>query len=241
MKKKVEIVPINQNDIKSRMLVVRNQAVLLDRDVAALYQVETREVNQAVRNNPEKFPEGFVWELDGAETEALRSKILTLDTNPGRGHHSKHGYKVFTERGLYMLATILKEGELDRKVVYAKFAYTTRHGAIDGKTQIKEVGLYNLDVIISVGYRVKSIQGTRFRQWATRILREMLLNRLEEVREISKLKHRMDAAENDIKQIKGGMNYLVQQLSEPPLEPPRRRIGFGADDKPADKPYAKRC
>lgn len=108
MKKMPEIVPIGQNDIKSRMLVVRNQAVLLDRDVAALYQVETREVNQAVRNNPEKFPEGFVWELDGAETEALRSKILTLDTNPGRGHHSKHGYKVFTERGLYMLATILK-------------------------------------------------------------------------------------------------------------------------------------
>ena len=60
MKKKVEIVPINQNDIKSRMLVVRNQAVLLDRDVAALYQVQTREINQAVRNNPEKFPEGFV-------------------------------------------------------------------------------------------------------------------------------------------------------------------------------------
>ena len=139
------------------------------------------------------------------------------------------------------IANIFKEGELDRKVVYAKFAYTTRHGAIDGKTQIKEVGLYNLDVIISVGYRVKSIQGTRFRQWATRILREMLLNRLEEVREISKLKHRMDAAENDIKQIKGGMNYLVKQLSEPPPEPPRRRIGFGADDKPADKPYAKGC
>ena len=108
MRKMPEIVPIGQNDIKSRMLVVRNQAVLLDRDVAALYQVETREVNQAVRNNHEKFPEGFVWELDGAETEALKSKILTLDTNPGRGHHSKHGYKVFTERGLYMLATILK-------------------------------------------------------------------------------------------------------------------------------------
>ena len=85
MKKKVEIVPISQNDIKSRMLVVRNQAVLLDRDVAALYQVETREVNQAVRNNPEKFPEGFVWELDESETEVLRSKILTLEQNHGRG------------------------------------------------------------------------------------------------------------------------------------------------------------
>ncbi len=137
------------------------------------------------------------------------------------------------------IANIFKEGELEKEVVYAKFAYTTRHGAIDGKTQIKEVGLYNLDVIISVGYRVKSIQGTRFRQWATRVLREMLLNRVEEVREIAKLKHRMDAAESDIKQIKGGMNYLVKQLSAP-SDPPRRRIGFGGDDDTSTKPYGKK-
>ena len=93
------------------------------------------------------------------------------------------------------IANIFKEGELEREVVYAKFAYTTRHGAIDGKTQTKEVGLYNLDVVISVGYRVKSIQGTRFRQWATRILREMLLNRLDEIKRIAKLERRMDSAE----------------------------------------------
>ena len=93
MKKKVEIVPISQNDIKSRMLVVRNQAVLLDRDVAALYQVETREVNQAVRNNPEKFPEGFVWELDESETEVLRSKILTLDKSNGKVRYSKYNFR----------------------------------------------------------------------------------------------------------------------------------------------------
>ena len=137
------------------------------------------------------------------------------------------------------IANIFKEGELDKEVVYAKFAYTTRHGAIDGKTQIKEIGLYNLDVIISVGYRVKSKQGTRFRQWATRILREMLLNRLDEIKRIAKLERRMDAAEGDIKQIKGGMNYLVQQLSAPP-DPPRRRIGFGGDDDTSTKPYGKK-
>ena len=73
------------------------------------------------------------------------------------------------------IGNIFKEGELDRKVVYAKFAYTTRHGAIEGKTQTKEVGLYNLDVVISVGYRVKSVQGTRFRQWATQVLKDYLL------------------------------------------------------------------
>ena len=136
------------------------------------------------------------------------------------------------------IANVFREGELDREVVYAKISYTTRHGAINGKTQIKEVGLYNLDVIISVGYRVKSIQGTRFRQWATRILREMLLNRLDEVKRIAKLERRMDSAEGDIKQIKGGMSYLVQQLSAPP-DPPRRRIGFGNDGDTLSKPYGK--
>ena len=124
------------------------------------------------------------------------------------------------------IKNIFKEGELDEKVVYAKFAYTTRHGAIAGKTQTKEIGYYNLDVVISVGYRVKSIEGTRFRQWATRILREMLLKRLEDMREIAKLKRRVDVVEGDIKQIKGGMNYLVKQLSGP--DTPRRKIGFGA-------------
>ena len=68
----------------------------------------TRVVNQAVKNNPDKFPAGYVVELTLEEIKVLRSKILTLETNPGKGHHSKHGYKVFTERGLYMLATILK-------------------------------------------------------------------------------------------------------------------------------------
>ena len=134
---------------------------------------------------------------------------------------------------------IFKEGELVREVVCAKFAHTTPHGAVKGKSQIQEVVLYNLDVIISVGYRVKSLQGTRFRQWATRILREMLLNRLDEVKRIGNLERRMDAVEGDIKQIKGGMNYLVQQLSAPP-DPPRKRIGFGGGFASPAKPYGKK-
>ena len=134
---------------------------------------------------------------------------------------------------------IFKEGELVREVVCAKFAHTTPHGAVKGKSQIQEVVLYNLDVVISVGYRVKSLQGTRFRQWATRILREMLLNRLDEVKRIGNLERRMDAVEGDIKQIKGGMNYLVQQLSAPP-DPPRKRIGFNNGGPSSTKPYGKK-
>ncbi|MBQ6225165.1 MAG: virulence RhuM family protein [Bacteroidaceae bacterium] len=67
---------------------------------------------------------------------------------------------------------IFKENELDKEMVCRKFRHTTPHGAIEGKSQTQEVQLYNLDVIISVGYRVKSKQGTRFRQWATERLAE---------------------------------------------------------------------
>ena len=110
--------------------------------------------------------------------------------------------------------------DLDRDSVYAKFAYT----ASDGKTY--QVAFFNLDVIISVGYRVKSIQGTRFRQWATRMLRDLLLRRYEDARRIDRLETRVDGMEQEIKQIKGGMNYLVKQLSAPSKPTKRRQIGF---------------
>jgi len=70
---------------------------------------------------------------------------------------------------------IFNEGELDEELVCANFAHTTQHGAIKGKTQTQNVKLYNLDVIISVGYRVKSHQGTKFRQWATARLKEYIV------------------------------------------------------------------
>ena len=127
---------------------------------------------------------------------------------------------------------VFNEGELPREGFVQILHKTSEVGG-------RPITLYNLDVIISVGYRVKSIQGTRFRQWATRVLREMLFNRLDEVKRIGNLERRMDAVENDIKQIKGGMNYLVQQLSAPP-DPPRKRIGFGGDDGTSTKPYGKK-
>jgi prophage maintenance system killer protein len=73
------------------------------------------------------------------------------------------------------ISNIFKENELDEEVVCANFAHTTQHGAIKGKTQEKTTKYYNLDVIISVGYRVKSKQGTQFRQWATQRLKDYLV------------------------------------------------------------------
>ena len=72
------------------------------------------------------------------------------------------------------LKHIFEEGELDENVVVSFLEITTQHGAIEGKTQQKETKFYSLDAIISVGYRVNSVQATRFRQWATRILNEYI-------------------------------------------------------------------
>ncbi len=72
------------------------------------------------------------------------------------------------------LKNIFETGELEEKVVCAEIAQTTQHGAIAGKTQTKVVKFYNLDAIISVGYRVNSIKATRFRIWATDILKEYI-------------------------------------------------------------------
>ncbi len=73
------------------------------------------------------------------------------------------------------ISNVFSEGELMEDVVCRKFRHTTQHGAIEGKTQEKEVKYYNLDVIISVGYRVKSPQGTQFRIWATQRLKEYII------------------------------------------------------------------
>jgi len=97
------------NEVEEKIITLRNEFVLLDSDVAALYEVQTKEINQAVKNNPRKFPHGYIFELDKNEvenlrsksgideqTDSLRSKILTLEKQ-GRGKHTKYTPKAFTE------------------------------------------------------------------------------------------------------------------------------------------------
>jgi len=85
------IVEIRTQEVESKLVNVRGQMVLLDRDVADLYGVQTREINQAVRNNPEKFPTGYIWELTKDESTTLRSKILTIEeTEQKTGRYSKY-------------------------------------------------------------------------------------------------------------------------------------------------------
>jgi len=102
------------------------------------------------------------------------------------------------------------EGELNKEMVVAKFATTTQHGAIKGKTQTTLVEYYNLDVIISVGYRVKSKQGTQFRIWATNVLREFLLKGYA-------LNQRMNRIENTVEDIAQQVKEISFQIKSTEL------------------------
>lgn len=106
------LLPISMADVQNKIIVLRGEPVLLDRDVAALYGVETREINQALKNNPSKFPAGYAYVLDNQEAARMRSKILTsfqevADNERVSSFHIKSHYNptAFTEKGLYMLAT----------------------------------------------------------------------------------------------------------------------------------------
>lgn len=95
---------MKQQLIENKIITIREQKVILDSDVAELYGVETKRINEAVKNNPDKFPDGYILYLSMDEAIVSRSKISTLK----RGENLKYAPKAFSERGLYMLATILK-------------------------------------------------------------------------------------------------------------------------------------
>ena len=94
---------ITLNDVQDKIITIQNKNVLLDSDVAWLYGVETMRVNEAVKNNPNKFPEGYVLELSKEE----KAEVIENFDNP-KIKFSPTLPKAFTEKGLYMLATILK-------------------------------------------------------------------------------------------------------------------------------------
>ena len=114
VKKEDKSLAINIQKVKDKIAVIRDVEVIADADVAALYGVQTKEINQAVRNNPDKFPARYMFELSKSELCDLRSKVLTTNVSS----MNRKPTKVFPERGLYMLATILKS-EQARDMTFA--------------------------------------------------------------------------------------------------------------------------
>jgi hypothetical protein len=92
--------------IESRIFLIRGQKVLLDSDLAALYQVETRALNQAVRRNAERFPQDFMFQLSLEEARALTSQSVI--SNQGRRGGRRYRPYAFTEQGIAMLSSVLQ-------------------------------------------------------------------------------------------------------------------------------------
>ena len=104
MNDKNELAVITTKDVEDKLIILRNQKVLLDCDVADLYGVKTKEVNQAVKNNPDKFPYGYIFVLDKYEKTEVVKNFDRLNNLK----YSTVEPTAFTQRGLYMLATIIK-------------------------------------------------------------------------------------------------------------------------------------
>ena len=111
---------INLDDVNDKIIIIRNQNVILDSDVAKLYGVQTMRINEAVKNNQEKFPEGYVFEITNQEFTDLLSNFSIANVS------SKTRFlpKAFTEKGLYMLATILKSPQATETTIAIVEAFT---------------------------------------------------------------------------------------------------------------------
>jgi hypothetical protein len=96
---------LSEDLILNKIYFIRNQKVMLDRDLAELYSVETRRLNEQVKRNITRFPEDFMFQLTEVEFLSLRSQIATL--KKGRGQHQKYLSFAFTEHGVLMLSSVL--------------------------------------------------------------------------------------------------------------------------------------
>lgn len=114
------LTPISIEDVQDKIIVLRGEPVILDRDVADLYGVQTKEINQAVKNNLRKFPEGYILSVENEEKEELVKNFDRFNMLK----HSSVAPTAFTERGLYMMATILKsrQAELTTIAIIDTFA-----------------------------------------------------------------------------------------------------------------------
>ena len=134
------------------------------------------------------------------------------------------------------IRNIYKTGELDREATWAKIAQVQMEG---GRQVKRTLEYYNLDVVISVGYRVNSIRATQFRIWATNVIKAYLLRGKAENRELDDMKKYLANHERRLTRVEQGVETIVKTLLPPP-DPPRRRIGFGGDGDTSTKPYGKK-
>lgn len=132
-------------DIRNMIYTVCNQQVMLDNDLAKLYQVETKRLNETVKRNITRFPEEFRFQLNEEETESLRSQIATLNENDGRGKHRKYLPYVFTEQGIAMLSAVLRsDTAIQTSIVIMKSFVEMRHFMADNSLLFERISTIEL-------------------------------------------------------------------------------------------------
>ena len=126
------LVPSDQ--VARRIHVIRGQKVMLDSDLAALYGVSSKRLNEQVKRNRRRFPRDFMFRLHGVEARALRSQIATL--NGGRGRHSKYQPHAFTEHGAVMLASVLNSSVAVRASIQVVRAFVRLRAVLNADTEL---------------------------------------------------------------------------------------------------------
>ena len=222
---------INFDDVNNRIITIRNQAVLLDSDVAMLYGVETKRVNEAVKNNPKKFPEGYVINLKVNELDTLKQiaenpklsdnqlAVEIFDRQLTVSNLSRVLPTAFTEKGLYMLATILKSDRaIDATIAivetFAKLRELSRNIAmlstmepevIEPEIIEKTGGLFN-DLLFehfpttsaetSLEFNIGVMKGKRIIKSENTTIMQNMQNKINDlVQTITKLNDRLDKLE----------------------------------------------
>jgi len=127
---------ISNKEIISQIFFIRGTKVMLDTDLAMLYDVNTKVLNQAVKRNTDRFPEDFMFQLTETEYENLRSHIVTLET--GKGKHRKYLPYAFTEQGVAMLSGILRSKKAILVNIAIMRAFVKMRELIDENEELKK-------------------------------------------------------------------------------------------------------
>ena len=196
MKNQLTINPLDlSNEIRQKLITVRGQFALVDRDVAALYGVETKALNQAVKRNAERFPQGYVFQLDEKEFANWKSQIVTSNLSTDDEASIKMGIRrapyAFTEKGLYMLATVLKSDRAVRTTLaiietYAQVRAMVRD--MEALQSLKDGSVEQAAKLTQAGHKLASLIGDNLSTDSTKTTIELNLAVLKITHEVTRSK-----------------------------------------------------
>ena len=188
-------------ELRNRIHVIRGQQVMLDKDLAELYGVEVRVLNQGVKRNLKRFPSDFMFQLTKEEYDSLRSQFVTLKN--GRGEHTKYLPYAFTEQGVAMLSSVLRsETAIEVNIRIMRAFVAVRRYIVQQKTEYGELEA-----------RVKRLE-------------DMFEESLRDQNEINEdTRFRLDRIEEVLAEMQTDIRYLTQNTN------PGRVVVKGFKDK----------